>query len=354
MKDKKILVEGEPFWASEIVRCVEVRPVRPDEEGRWKELVRKHHYLGLHHLVGETVLHVAEVDGRWVALLGWCSAALKVKARDHWIGWNPQQKQRRLKFVAQNGRFTVLCEAGEVPNLASRVLALSVRRLAEDWRRIHGHPVVLAETFVDGGRFPGTCYRAAGWTEVGETEGFGKQNMRYVEHGERKQVLVRPLFRGAEAWLKEPFDAPALAEQRSTVDLNDIALAGRDGLLAALGVCCKTGLSDGASRTGDLMDGIYGGLVVYWNAPLHCGPPPLGPNPAGGPRSDPLEVLFPVLYAEMGTLLPWQRTASRLRFTVAAVMSACNCVLARPKYRACLMPCSTNSAILCSTLGRCR
>ncbi len=234
MKDKKILVEGEPFWASEIVRRVEVRSVRPDEEGRWKELVRKHHYLGLHHLVGETVLHVAEVDGRWVALLGWCSAALKVKARDHWIGWNPQQKQRRLQFVAQNGRFTVLCEAGEVPNLASRVLALSVRRLAEHWRRIHGHPVVLAETFVDGGRFPGTCYRAAGWTEVGETEGFGKQNMRYVEHGERKQVLVRPLFRGAEAWLKEPFDAPALAEQRSTVDLNDIALAGRDGLLAAL------------------------------------------------------------------------------------------------------------------------
>ena len=43
-----------------------------------------------------------------------------------------------------------------VPNLGSRVLALSVRRLAEDWRVVHGHPVVLAETFVDPRRFPGT------------------------------------------------------------------------------------------------------------------------------------------------------------------------------------------------------
>ena len=51
---------------------------------------------------------------------------------------------------------------------------------------------------------------AAGRTEVGETEGFGKRNMRYVEHGQRKQVLVQPLFRGAESWLNEPFDAPVL------------------------------------------------------------------------------------------------------------------------------------------------
>ena len=43
---------------------------------------------------------------------------------------------------------------------------------------------------------------------------------------------------------------------------------------------------------------------------------------------DPLDILFPVRYAETGTLLPWQRTVSRLRFAV--VMSACNRVL-RPR-----------------------
>lgn len=230
-----MMLGDKAFTLFEVMSKVVVRPIRPEEAARWKAVIREHHYLGLRHLVGETVCHVAEVDGQWVALLGWCSAALKVTARDRWIGWTPQQKQRRLKYVAQNGRFLLLTGAQEVPNLASRVLAMSVRRLADDWRRVHGHPVVLAETFVDGSRFPGTCYRAAGWIEVGSTEGYAKNNMQYTEHGQPKQVLLRPLFRGAEGWLREPFDAPALAAgEPPPVDFNRIPLQGKDGLLAHL------------------------------------------------------------------------------------------------------------------------
>jgi hypothetical protein len=231
--DNKVTLDGQAYWASAVVRDVAVRPVAPSEIGRWKSLIQQHHYLGLDHLVGETILHVAEVDGHWVALLGWCSAALKVTARDQYIGWSPQQKQRRLKLVAQNGRFLLLVDPHAVPNLASRVLAMSVRRLAEDWRAVHGHPVVLAETFVDPARFPGTCYRAAGWECIGQTQGYGKHAMRYAEHGEPKQVLVRELFRGARGWLREPFDRPELMQQPG-VDLNRVPLGGQDGLLATL------------------------------------------------------------------------------------------------------------------------
>ena len=230
--EQTVMVDGAPYPVSDVMRGVRVRPVRRDEERRWKALVRERHYLGLRHLVGETMLHVAEFEGHWVALLGWCSAALKVTVRDRWIGWTPQQKQRRLKSVAQNGRFLMLTGAREVPNLASRVLAMSVRRLAVDWSVVHGHPVVLAETFVDGARFGGTCYRAAGWEHLGETHGFGKHAMRYTEHGEPKQVWVRPLFRRAEEWLRAPFDAPALPG--NGIDLNRIPIDGRNGLLAAL------------------------------------------------------------------------------------------------------------------------
>jgi len=231
--DNRVVVDGQAYWASAVVRDVVVRPVAPTETGRWKSLIQQHHYLGLDHLVGETILHVAEVDGHWVALLGWCSAALKVAARDELIGWSPQQKQRRLKLVAQNGRFLMLVEAQAVPNLASRVLAMSTRRLAEDWRAVHGHPVVLAESFVDPARFPGTCYRAAGWQLLGQTQGYGKHAMRYAEHGQPKQVLVRELLRGAAGWLRQPFDRPELAAARG-VDLNRVPLSGQDGLLAAL------------------------------------------------------------------------------------------------------------------------
>ena len=231
--DSKVVLDGQAYWASRVVREVVVRPVAPSEAARWKSLIQRHHYLGLDHLVGETILHVAEVDGHWVALMGWCSAALKVSVRERWIGWTPQQKQRRLKLVAQNGRFLLLAEPQAVPNLASRVLAMSTRRLAEDWRAVHGHPVVLAETFVDPARFPGTCYRAAGWECLGETQGYGKHAMRYAEHGQPKQVLVRELFRGAKGWLQQPFDRPELSSQPG-VDLNRVPLGGQDGLLAAL------------------------------------------------------------------------------------------------------------------------
>ncbi len=232
--EQELLLGGRRVPWVEVLGRLKVRLVEAEEEERFKALVREHHYLGLRRLVGETILHVAELDGQWVALLAWCSAALKVTVRDRWIGWTPQQKERRLKYVAQNARFLLLTGAQEAPNLASRVLALSVRRLAADWRGVHGHHVVLAETFVDGARFRGTCYRAAGWTEVGQTEGYGKHDMTFREHGEPKQVWLRPLFRGAEAWLVEPFDAPLLAEQRSRVDLNRVPLEGSKGLLAAM------------------------------------------------------------------------------------------------------------------------
>jgi len=98
--ERTVLLGGKSFSLFEVMSGVTVRRVTPEEEDRWKALVRVHHYLGLHHLVGEAIYHVAEVDGHWVALLGWCSAALKVTARNQWISWTLQQKQRRLKYEA--------------------------------------------------------------------------------------------------------------------------------------------------------------------------------------------------------------------------------------------------------------
>jgi len=105
-----------------------------------------------------------------LALLGWCAGAFKVGVRDRWIGWAREQQWRRLPLVANNCRFLVP-PRGRVPNLASRALALSARRLSADMEARFGHPVLLAETFVDPSRFRGVCYRAAGWGEVGATRG---------------------------------------------------------------------------------------------------------------------------------------------------------------------------------------
>ena len=60
------------------------------------------------------------------------------EARDAWIGWVPEQQFRRLRLVANNTRFLIL-PAARAPNLASRVLALSARRLSSDMEAALGH-----------------------------------------------------------------------------------------------------------------------------------------------------------------------------------------------------------------------
>ncbi len=132
------------------------------ESARWDMLMSRHHYLGFRGLVGGGVRQVAEsADGRWLALLGWHAGSFKVEARDRFIGWTREQQFRRLRLVANNTRFLVLpgCRS---PNLASRVLGLSLRRLSRDMEDQTGHPVLLAETFVDPSRFAGTGGQLAG------------------------------------------------------------------------------------------------------------------------------------------------------------------------------------------------
>ncbi len=101
------------------------------------------------------------VEKEWGALLGWAAAAWKCRSRDQWIGWTRDQRWTRLRFVANNARFLTLPD-GQVPNLASKILVLNTCRLREDWTAVYGHPVALAETFVDPARFTDTSYRAVG------------------------------------------------------------------------------------------------------------------------------------------------------------------------------------------------
>lgn len=90
----------------------------------------------------------------------------------------------------------------KIPHLASKVLALNVRRLADDWLAFHHQRVFLLETFVDTTRFRGTCYRAANWVRVGETTGRGKYD-RYNECTEPvKAVFLYPLTKDFQEALR--------------------------------------------------------------------------------------------------------------------------------------------------------
>ena len=127
------------------LREVTVRPtVGTSERSRWDALMAAHHYLPFRGLVGRSVRHVVVLGEHWLALIGWHAGAFKLQARDRWIGWLPEQQIRRLHLIANNARFLILPGCGAA-NLASRVLGLSVRRVSDDFRAVHGHPVLLAE-----------------------------------------------------------------------------------------------------------------------------------------------------------------------------------------------------------------
>ena len=180
-----------------VVDRVRVRLATRRERGRFKRQMAAHHYLKWGKPVGETLLYVAEVDGRWVALLVFGAAAYALQDRDAWIGWSLTQRQGRLKFVVQNRRFLILPGVKE-PNLATRILGLCARRLEADWEAVYGHPVWVAETFVDPQRFEGTCYLAAGWEPLGLTAGFRRvRRDLYDEAGTPKQLFVKALVKDA-------------------------------------------------------------------------------------------------------------------------------------------------------------
>ena len=184
----------------ELLEGVRVRPIEAHERKAFDALVIKEHYLHSAELVGEQLRHVAEYQGHWIALLTWNAAAFNLRHREAWIGWSQAQKKRRLTLVVNNSRFVILAR---VHNLASRVMKLCLERLSADWLRSYGHEVLIAESFVDSQLFRGTCYKASGWTLLGQTQGYARARQDYyVEHERPKQLWVRELRPGARTILR--------------------------------------------------------------------------------------------------------------------------------------------------------
>jgi len=185
-----------------VLKELEVRAALPEERQRVRDLLGKEHYLGAGREVGRTLVQVVHHRGRWVALLAWGPAAMKLIDREEMIGWTNQQRAQRLGLVVQNRRFLVLSET-RMPNLASRALGLAVRALAGHWDDKHGYQPVLAETFTDIESFEGTCYKAAGWEPCGMSKGFGREHRAdfYREHKRPKKLWLKPISRNMRAIL---------------------------------------------------------------------------------------------------------------------------------------------------------
>ena len=176
----------------------ELRPVdlqqvrRTADEPLFNSLMEHHHYLAYEQPVGEHLKYLVWAQGRPIACVAWSSAPRHLGSRDRYIGWSAEARRRNIRFIAYNTRFLILPWV-RVPHLASHILGRMAAVLSDDWQRMYCHPVYFAETFIDPGRFRGTCYRAANWQLLGLTTGRGKDDQTKKPNRPIKEVLGLPL-----------------------------------------------------------------------------------------------------------------------------------------------------------------
>jgi hypothetical protein len=174
----------------------QIRPVRLEvvcagsaAAVRWAFYLDQYHYLKLR-VVGENLGYLAvDAWGRDVAAVLFGAPAWRCAPRDEFLEWGQTQRREQLHRLANNTRFLIVPWV-RVPHLASHVLGAVARRISADWQQKYGHGLDWLETFVEHGRFAGSCYRAANWQWVGRTTGRSRQDREHTLRVPVKDVYL--------------------------------------------------------------------------------------------------------------------------------------------------------------------
>ena len=178
------------------VAPIRLEPVSAGEDREcWKAYLQTYHYLGYRQPVGAHLGYFVVSEPRQQrlgCLLFSASAAWALAPRDQWIGWADKHRKKLLHLVLSNDRFLIFPWI-HIANLASHALSLATKQIGDDWVRVYGYRPVLIETFVDPTHFAGTCYRAANWQFLGQTQGRGRLEPDHECRTSKKDIFVYPL-----------------------------------------------------------------------------------------------------------------------------------------------------------------
>jgi hypothetical protein len=189
----------------------------PSDRHLFHQYLQRYHYLGYRIPYGAQLRYFVrsqQAPFPRLACLLFTSAAWKMAPRDAWIGWSDAARQAHLPQVVNQSRFLILPWV-HLRFLASHLLAQAARQLPPDWRTAYQVQPLLLETLVDAARFPGTCYRAANWIEVGLTQGRGRMDRTGQAQGRSpKHIFLYPLNPQSRQLLcREPGSSPGVAHE---------------------------------------------------------------------------------------------------------------------------------------------
>lgn len=218
------------------IELVKINSSKDNKYQIWKMLIERYHYLGHGKLYGLQIRYLVKSEHYgWIGAMSFSSSAWRLQARDKWIGWNEENRLKYLKRIVCNSRFLIIPQV-KVKNLASYVLSISMKQIKKDWREQNGIEPLMVETFVEKGRFSGTCYQAANFRYVGTTRGRGRQDRKNEHALPIKDVYLYPLCYDVNKSLcegqakkntevKTPFDW--VEEEFGSSDFGDERLAKR-------------------------------------------------------------------------------------------------------------------------------
>ena len=203
------------LWELGEIGIVLVRGKNDPSYSIWKELLEEHHYLHSAKLYGQQIKYLVKSSGvGWIGAMSFSSSAWRVKVRDERLGWDEEARKSGLRKVVSNSRFLIVPWL-RVKNLASHVMSKALKRLPGDWEEVYKTTPVLVETYVEKGRYDGTCYKASNWEYLGETQGRGRNDRYHQNKLSRKYVFAYELEDGIlgagreereeQDWVEEEF-----------------------------------------------------------------------------------------------------------------------------------------------------
>jgi hypothetical protein len=163
-----------------------------DRSRLWNEYVDRYHYLGYRQPMGCVLRYFIQSPAGLLGCLLLAGAAKAIRTRDQWIGWDRPRRQQNLPWVINNTRLLIFPWV-RLGHLGSHVLGQLARRVQGDWHQRWGYEPLVMESFVDPEKFLGTCYRAAGWIELGRTTGRGLQRADALYESTPKRIYVKAL-----------------------------------------------------------------------------------------------------------------------------------------------------------------
>ena len=187
--------QGVPAAAGQIrrLRLIEVMPDDDQAMRTWNELIVGEHPQGARPLVGRQIKYLVGSDHGWLGAVGFSASALRLEARDRWIGWTTQQRRTHQDRVVNLSRFLIR-PCVSCKNLASRVLGACLRRVVKDFERRYGYRPWVVESFVDVKAHEGTCFQAANWERIGQSKGRGRNDSESRSEESVKEVSVKDVY----------------------------------------------------------------------------------------------------------------------------------------------------------------